>query len=349
MPCFDVSALAPPASPAVSEALRRLLSGSSLSRLQLQQAVAALLAGEATDAQVGAFSAVLRLRRAPETELAVLLESLRGRLERLPRTTSTLLSCGTAGSEIGEPHPLHTGTALVIAAAGLPALESVQEGGAHGLARMALLEVLGVLKPTDASGLGEVLARHGVAFSPLRPLLPGLKHLTGPRAELGFPNVFQVLATLLNPGGAEVLYLGGHDASALEWMARLVGRFGTTRCWVVRGLDGLDALSPSGPSEVAALGPDGHVRLHTVLPEDAGLELVAPGALSGSSPVEQARALRAMLAGEEGPLRTAVLLNAAGALLAAEQVSSLAEGATLAARAIDSGAAMGKLVALAED
>ncbi|HLT30969.1 MAG TPA: anthranilate phosphoribosyltransferase [Myxococcaceae bacterium] len=343
-----MSALAPPANPAVSEALRRLLSGASLSRLQLQQAVAALLAGEATDAQVGAFSAVLRMRRAPETELAVLLEALGARMERLPRPPHDLLSCGTAGSEVGDPHPLHTGTALVSAAAGLPALEVVQEGGTHGITRMALLDALGIPGSRDADALGAVLERHGVAFAPLRPLLPGLKHLTGPRAELGFPNVFQVLATLLNPGGADTLYLGGHDAAALEWMARLVGRFGTPRCWVVRGLDGLDALSPSGPSEVAALGPDGHVRLHTVLPEDAGLELVAPGALCGSSPVEQARALRAMLAGEEGPLRTAVLLNAAGALLAAERVASLAEGATLAARAIDSGAAMAKLVALAE-
>lgn len=338
--------LSAPSSLAVREALLRLLSGKDLSRLQLQQAIADLLSGEAPPAQVGALAALLRIKPRPDEELAVALEAFRARTQRLSHPLARVLSCSTPGCESTHAASLLPAVALVCSAAGLPTVETVQEGAVRGAGSVEVLEALGVPLELDPSVLGARLARHQVAFAPAQALLPGLRHLLGGRVELGFISVFQLLASLLDPAGAQVHLVGGHDPAMLERVARLMARSGNTRCWVVRGLDGLDALSPSGPSEVASIEEDGHIRLFTLSPSDAGLATLPTGALEGGGPADQARALSALLAGEDGPLRTAVLLNAAGALFLAGMAPSLAQGAELAARAIDSGAAMGQLAAL---
>ena len=250
------------------------------------------------------------------------------------------------GSESLQAKNVFSAVALVASAAGLSCVETVQQGGAGRCGSAELLAALGVPLDRDSESLGRDLEVVGVAFARVATLLPGLRHLAGGRAELGFTSVFQLLAALVNPAGARHHLLGCQDAGALEQVARLLGRLGSARVWAVRGLDGTDALSPSGPSEVASLEEDGHVRLFTVTPADAGLESAAPGALEGEGPDEQARSLRALLSGKESALRTAVLLNAAAGLYVAGRAPSLRQGAELAAQAIDSGAAMGKLAGL---
>ena len=342
----SVRPLSAPTSLAIREALLRLLSGQDLTRLQMTQAMEALLAGEATPAQVGALAAILRLKRETDEELAAALETCRTRLPKIPHTRSPLLACATSGSESLHAKNVFSGVALVASAAGLACVETVQQGGAGRCGSAELLAAVGVPLDRDVAALGLELEAVGVTFARASVLLPGLRHLVGGRAELGFASVFQLLAALVNPAGARHHLLGCQDAGALEQVARLLGRLGAARVWAMRGLDGTDALSPSAPSEVASLEDDGHVRLFTITPADAGLEPAPAGALEGGSPDEQARSLRALLSGEESALRTAVLLNSAAALYLTGRAASLRQGADLAARAIDSGAAMGKLAAL---
>jgi anthranilate phosphoribosyltransferase len=163
---------------------------------------------------------------------------------------------------------------------------------------------------------------------------------------MGFHSFFNLLGPLTNPAGARYQLLGTFAGERLEQTARVLGRLGSKRAWVVHGQDGLDEVTPCGTTNVAELREDGTVRLFTVTPEEAGLERVPREALAGGDAQENARTLKALLEGERSGVRTAVLLNAAAALVVVGQVDTLREGVKKAEAAIDSGAAAGKLAAL---
>jgi anthranilate phosphoribosyltransferase len=163
---------------------------------------------------------------------------------------------------------------------------------------------------------------------------------------MGFHSFFNLLGPLTNPAGARYQLLGTFAGERLEQTARVLGRLGSRRAWVVHGEDGLDEVSPCSPTNVAELREDGTVRLFTVNPEDAGLERVPREAIAGGEAEENARRLKALLEGERSGIRTAVLLNAAAALVVVGLAAELREGVKRAEEAIDSGAAARKLAAL---
>ncbi|MFL5351535.1 MAG: anthranilate phosphoribosyltransferase, partial [Archangium sp.] len=151
---------------------------------------------------------------------------------------------------------------------------------------------------------------------------------------------------LTNPAGARYQLLGTFAGERLEQTARVLSRLGSKRAWVVHGRDGLDELSPCTVSDVAELREDGSVRTFTLSPEDAGLERVPPESIVGGDVEDNARRLQALLAGERSGVRTAVLLNAAAALVVVGRAADLKQGVLLAVESIDSGAAAAKLKAL---
>jgi anthranilate phosphoribosyltransferase len=155
------------------------------------------------------------------------------------------------------------------------------------------------------------------------------------RAEIGFRTVFNLLGPLSNPASAKRQVMGVYDPRLLEPLAEVLGRLGAIRAWTVHG-QGLDELTTTGPTEVAEW-KDGAVRRFTVTPEDAGLPRASIEDLRGGDAEENALALHGLLAGEAGAYRDIVLLNAAAALVVADRVGDLAEGAALAARVIDDG------------
>jgi len=165
-----------------------------------------------------------------------------------------------------------------------------------------------------------------------------MKHVMPARREMGIRTVFNMLGPLTNPAGANAQVIGVYHASLTEPLARVLAELGTVRAFVVHGADNLDEISNTGESRVAEVR-DGAVRTFTVRPEDFGLARASIGDLKGGDRHQNAAIIGALLAGEPGPRRDIVLMNAAAALVAGLKARDLKDGVSLAAHSIDSGAA----------
>jgi anthranilate phosphoribosyltransferase len=189
------------------------------------------------------------------------------------------------------------------------------------------------------------LREAGICFMAGPTHHPALRHAAPVRAELGLRTIFNVLGPLCNPARVERQTIGVYSRALLEPLARALRDMGARRVWLLHGSDGLDEATTTGVTHVVAL-EDGAIRAFDITPEDAGLPRATAQELVGGDPAHNARALRAVLAGEKNAYRDIAVLNAAIALVVAERAADLREGAALAAQALDSGAAAEKLAAL---
>ncbi|MCG8512044.1 MAG: anthranilate phosphoribosyltransferase, partial [Rhodospirillales bacterium] len=172
-----------------------------------------------------------------------------------------------------------------------------------------------------------------------------MRHVAGPRGELGIRTIFNVLGPLSNPAGVKRQFTGVFDREWIEPMAGTLGKLGSEAAWGGHGSDGLDELTTTGPSFVAEL-KDGKVTTFEVSPSDAGIAEAKPEDLSGGNAEDNAAGMRAVLGGVSGALRDVTIFNAAAALLVAGKAADLRQGADMAADSIDSGRAKAALEAL---
>jgi anthranilate phosphoribosyltransferase len=191
---------------------------------------------------------------------------------------------------------------------------------------------------TPLERLPAILAEAGMCFLMAPRHHSALRHAAGPRMELGTRTIFNLLGPLANPARVTRQMTGAFSADWLRPMAETLARLGTERAWLVHGM-GLDELTLAGPSQVVELAA-GSFRAFEVTPEDAGLARAPAEALKGGEPAENAAALLALLEGAPGAYRDCVLLNAAAALIVAGRAQTLPEGVALAARSLDTGAAL---------
>jgi anthranilate phosphoribosyltransferase len=218
---------------------------------------------------------------------------------------------------------------------------SSKSGAADALGEMGLNVMIGpdvVERCLDQAGIGFMMA-------PMHH--PAIRHVMPVRAELGTRTIFNILGPLTNPAGVKIQLTGAFSPALLRPMAETLLALGTTSAWLVHGGDGTDEISIAEPTRVAAV-EGGTVREFTITPEDAGLPRHPFSAIMGGSPAQNADAFRALLRGEAGAYRDAVVLNAAAALLVAGRADTLRQGADLARTSIDSGAAAGKIAQLAQ-
>ena len=201
-----------------------------------------------------------------------------------------------------------------------------------------MLAALGVNLEADAVLLERALEEAGMCFLLAPRHHSAMRHVGPVRVELGTRTIFNLTGPLSNPAGATRQLVGVFARDWIEPLAEVLGRLGAERAWVVHGSDGLDELTTTGPSHVAALA-GGKVERFDLRPEDAGLPLARLDDLRGGDAAANAAALLALLGGERGPYRDIVLLNSAAALVIAEKASSLTSGVGLAASALDSGRA----------
>jgi len=199
-----------------------------------------------------------------------------------------------------------------------------------------VLEALGVALTLSPAALSACLGTVGFAFLYAPALQPALRHAAAPRRELGIRTLFNLLGPLANPARVRRQVIGVFDRRWLEPVAHVLVRLGTERAWVVHGAGGLDELSLEGESVVAEVAGES-IRLHTVTAAEAGLASAPLTTLRIASVADAAERLRAVLAGERGPGRDVVCLNAAAALVVAGRAADVREGTVLAAAAIDRG------------
>ena len=323
--------------------LARLAEGQTLTEAESEAAFDAIMAGDATPAQIAGLLMAMRVRGETVAELTGAVRAMRARMTVVDAPGDLIDVCGTGGDQAGTLN-VSTAVTFVLAGAGVPVAKhgnralSSRTGGAD------VLTALGVNVDVPLDRLPDVLARAGCVFMLAPRHHAALRHAAGPRMELGTRTIFNLLGPLANPAGAQRQLAG---VFAPHWqipVAEALMRLGTVGAWIVHG-QGLDELTVAGESSVVILR-DGAIGSRVVAPEDAGLPRSPLSSIRGGEPAENAAALLALLRGEAGAYRDTVLLNAAAALIVAGRVGDLRDGAALAARSIDQGAALAALDAL---
>jgi anthranilate phosphoribosyltransferase len=330
----------------LKEALGRVVGRRDLSREEMVQVMGLMLAGEATPAQVGAFAVALRMKGETEEEILGAAEAMRACATRIhPKAEVVLDTCGTGGDG-AHTFNISTAVAFVAAGAGVTVAKHGNRAVSSRCGSSDVLAALGVPMERAHEQVTRDVDEHGVGFLFAPSHHSALRHVAPTRREIGLHTVFNLLGPLTNPAGARYQLLGTFAGERLEQTARVLARLGSKRAWVVHGRDGLDEISPCTTTDVAELREDGSVRLFSINPEDAGLERVPPEAIVGGDVEDNARRFKALLAGERSGVRTAVLLNAAAALVVVGKAADLKEGVLRAVESIDSGTAAAKLQAL---
>ena len=330
----------------IQEAIESVVAGKSLSMDDAAQAMNEIMSGDATPAQFGAFVTALRLKGETPDEVAGMARVMREKSLHVEVEGPLVDTCGTGGDASGTFN-ISTTAGLVVAGAGVKVAKHGNRAMSGACGSADVLEALGVKIDLGPEGVKRCLDEVGFGFMFAQKFHPSMRFAAAPRREIGIRTVFNILGPLTNPAGATSQLIGVADPAVGETMANVLGRLGSSHALVVHGSDGLDEMTLGGETQVWELR-DGAVSTSAVTPEDLGLGRTQPDELRVGSAEESAAVLRSVLDGSAGPARDMVLANAAGALLAADRVSTLKEGVTVAAESIDSGDARGKLDALVE-
>lgn len=323
--------------------LQKLVDRVDLSPEEVEEAFETIFRGEATAAQMGAFLVGLRMKGETPVEIAAAAAVMRRRATpvRTPPGRVVLDTCGTGGDGAGTFN-ISTAAALVVAGAGITVAKHGNRSVSSKSGSADLLTACGVEVDAPVEVVERCLDEVYLGFLYAPALHGAMRHVAPVRREVGVRSIFNLLGPLANPARAPRQLLGVYASGLVPVVAETLARLGTERALVVHGLEGLDEISPSGPTR-AAWVEAGRVREVVLRPEDGGLNPVPGGALQGGSPEDNAKLLATVLEGRPGGLRDAVLLNAGAALWVADAVATLAEGVLRAAESIDSGAARTRL------
>jgi anthranilate phosphoribosyltransferase len=331
----------PAAAPTWPGLLTRLLARTDLTAADTGWAMREIMSGEATPAQVAAFAVALRAKGESSDEVAGLAATM---LERatavdLPRATVDIVGTGGDGQHTVN---ISTMAAVITAATGVPVAKHGNRAASSSSGSADVLEALGVAIDLPAEGVARCVVEAGIGFFFAPVFHPGMRHTAVPRREMGIGTVFNFLGPLTNPARPVASAIGCADARMAPVLAGVLAGRGM-RALVFRGDDGLDELTTTTTSTVWVVR-DGEVEPDRVDPSVLGIATPAPGALRGGDASANAGVFQRLLAGEQGPVRDAVLLNAAAALAAFDERSTrlhdaLAAGMQRAAAAIDDGRA----------
>ncbi|RJQ52460.1 MAG: anthranilate phosphoribosyltransferase [Actinobacteria bacterium] len=331
----------------IVEAIGKVTRHSSLSLSEATGVMEEIMGGEATDAQIASFITGLRMKGETVEEISGFASVMRAKAARVrPKVPEVVDTCGTGGDG-ANTFNISTAAAFVVAGAGVAIAKHGNRSVSSKSGSADVLERLGVEIALPAAAVELCIEEVGIGFMFAPVMHAAMKHAIGPRKEIAIRTVFNILGPLCNPALAGAQVMGVYDPELLPVMAGVLSNLGVRHALVVHGEPGMDELSNAGNTVVAEL-KDGEIRRYETTPEEAGLSRAEPAEISGGDPEENAAILRSVLEGEPGPRRDVVLLNAAAALKAADKAPDLAAGVAMAAEAIDSGAAAGKLEGLVE-
>jgi anthranilate synthase/phosphoribosyltransferase len=330
-------------------AVAQVVEGRDLSEGQMLAVMELIMSGEATQAQIGAFVTALRLKGESVEEISAAARVMREKATRVrvPPGRTVVDTCGTGGD---GAHTFNISTVAALVAAGAGVL--VAKHGNRSVSSLCgsadVLKELGVDITVDAEKMAECLEKAGIGFLFAPSLHSAMRHVIGPRREIGIRTIFNILGPLSNPARAHAQVLGVYDPELVPVMARVLGNVGVRKAIVVHGSDGLDEITLTGPTRTTFL-EEGETKDRTLRPEDFGFQACASEALRGGDPKENAAiALDILGRRDSGPRRQVVELNAGAAIYVAGEAPDLESAVAKAGKAIDSGAAMEALERLRE-
>ncbi|MCP9484760.1 MAG: anthranilate phosphoribosyltransferase [Gaiellaceae bacterium MAG52_C11] len=331
----------------IQASLSRLLDGHDLSRAQAHEVMNEIMSGAATQAQIGGFLVALRVKGETADEIAGCAEAMREHVVAVKPERDDLVDVVGTGGDGANTFNISTAAALVAAAAGAAVAKHGNRAASSTTGAADVLEALGFTLELPPERIERSIDELGFGFLFAQAHHPAMRHAAPVRRELATRTVFNVLGPLTNPAGARALVLGVYAPELAPTLAEALVRLDARRAFVVHGAGGLDELSPTGPNLVCEVDA-GSVRSYELDPLDLGISRCDPTELRGGDPTTNARALRDVLDSAGGGHRSAVLLNAAGAIAAAGHAADLREGLELARHAVDSGAASERLERLVE-
>lgn len=323
--------------------LARLAQGETLSEAEAEAAFGTIMSGEATPAQIAGLLMAMRVRRETVAELTGAVRAMRSRMTGVAAPPGAIDVVGTGGDNSGSLN-ISTATTFVLAGLGVVVAKHGNRALSSRTGAADVLSQLGVNVDVPFERMPEVLNAAGCIFMFAPRHHAALRHAAGPRVELGTRTIFNLLGPLANPASVKRQLTGVFDPSWARPMVETLANTGSTDVWLVHG-QGLDELTVAGENQVVALA-NGTITEFIVTPEQAGLPRSPIEAVKGGDSSVNAAALEALLRGAKGAYRDTVVLNAAAALIVAGRTGDLREGAAMAAKGIDDGAALAALEAL---
>ena len=328
----------------IKEAIVKIVDKQDLTYEEAYTVMNEIMSGETSPTQNAAFLAALSTKSTKaETidEIAGCAAAMREHALKVEHKLDVLEIVGTGGDG-AHSFNISTTSAMVIAAGGVNVAKHGNRAASSKSGAADCLEALGININLEPEKCTELLNQIGICFLFAQKYHTSMKYVGAIRKELGIRTVFNILGPLTNPASPSRMLLGVYSEALVEPLARVLNSLGVKRALVVYGTDKMDEISASSPTFVCELN-SGEYKNYTIKPEDFGLISCKKEELVGGTPEENAQITLAILKGEKGPKRNAVLLNAGAALYIGGKADSIADGIKLAAELIDSGKALAKL------
>ncbi|MCU0821985.1 MAG: bifunctional anthranilate synthase component II/anthranilate phosphoribosyltransferase [Spirochaetes bacterium] len=330
----------------IKEAIRSIIDKKDLSGDKAAQVMNEIMDGIATEAQIASFITALRLKGETVDEITACATVMREKSIKIsPQAADLVDTCGTGGDESGSIN-ISTAAAIVSAGAGIKIAKHGNRSVSSKAGSADLLEALNVNLDLGPADVARCIDEVGIGFLFAPKLHPAMRFSIGPRREIGVRTVFNILGPLTNPADAGFQIVGVYDQNLVETIANVLKKLGMKRGYVVSSDDGLDEVSISAPTLVATV-KEGSVKVKKFKPEDAGYKTQNIDAIKGGSAEDNARIIKSVLAGEKGPCRDIICLNAGFAISACRDIK-VSEGVRIAEESIDSGRALRTLERLVE-
>ncbi|MHB8057898.1 MAG: anthranilate phosphoribosyltransferase [Desulfuromonadaceae bacterium] len=346
----------------IKMAIAKVVELKDLTEGEMIEVMNQIMSGECTPAQIAAFTTALRMKGETIDEITGAARVMRERAtpirvgkgvldidrDDINIDRETILDVVGTGGDGTNTFNISTTVSFVVSACGVKVAKHGNRSVSSACGSADVLEKLGINLDVTPETVENCIDQIGIGFLFAPALHGAMKYAIGPRREIGIRTIFNILGPLTNPAGADCQVMGVYRAELVEKLAGVLHKLGCRHGFVVHGSDGMDEMTLTGETLIAEVTTEG-VTMATVTPEQLGLTRCGMEALKGGDAAVNAEIVRAVLAGEKGPRRDIVLLNAAYALVAANKAVTAAEGMILAAEAIDSGRALqqvGKLAAL---
>ncbi len=325
----------------IKEAIRKVVSGQDLMYDEAEKVMDEIMGGEASQIQMAAYLTALSLKGETIDEITASAAGMREHCIRLLHEMEVLEIVGTGGDR-SNSFNISTASAIVVSAAGVPVAKHGNRAASSMCGAADVLEALGVDITIPPEKSKQILEKIGICFLFAQNYHIAMKYVAPVRRELGIRTVFNILGPLSNPAGANMQLLGVYDGELVEPMAQVLSRLGVKNAMVVYGMDGLDEISVSAPTSVCEVR-NGRFRNYILEPERFGMTKCSKSDLTGGTPEENARIIRAILSGEKGPKTDAVILNSAAALYVANPAMTLEEAVDEAKEILAGGKALAQL------
>jgi anthranilate phosphoribosyltransferase len=345
----------------IRELFSKVVGGEDLTEIEMGKAMEEIMTGMATSAQIGAFITALRLKGETVDEITAAARVMRARAtkicvnnhmvnidrDEINIENETILDVVGTGGEGTRTFNVSTTTAFVAAGGGIKVAKYGSRAASSLCGSADVLENLGVNLDLTSTDVERCINEIGIGFL-YAPLFHGaMKHVAGPRREIGIRSIFNLIGPLTNPAGASAQVLGVYEQSLTEKMALVLKKLGSKQAFVVCGEGTFDEISICGPTKVSHLEDD-NVQTFRVTPEEYGLKTAPMKEIVGGNARDNAVIVRNVLDGEKSAKRDMVLLNASAAFVAAGLCDNFQEGIKIAGDSIDSGQARKKLDSLVE-